>query len=998
MLEVARLLTVYDADTRPFDQKSRGVESTLGKLGSGDVFGGMVASQLFMEMGRALASLAQEGVQTYADFERLGSTMQSLTARELISSGEARNMGTALAMSAVPAKELLNWVQQLAIHSPFTTEGVALAFRQSMAYGFTTDEAKRLTQAMIDFAAGSGTSEAAMSQIALALGQIKAKGKLAGQEILQLVNAGIPVQSVLAQAFGKSTAEIVNMTEAGLVPADAAIQAIVKSLEKDFGGAAERQTNTVAGLISTLSDVKDMGFREFFTGFFAETQPLLTEFVSTLQNPATMNSLREIGQSVGETARTIAEAGKTIIDVWNSVPEPIRNTILAMAAFEASTPALADASIAGLKFVGTLKSMPAFLKETRVAMELLKEGESVFDVMSLGSAGMAATLIPLTLAVGSVVAVWATWNEQIAKTQKSGMEENAAAWTKTLGDVAAKGGGSAQVVKAYADGIVQVNAAYEAGGIVAGLFVNKQKILGQGLKTTVGELANTSKSWGEYKRSVEMAAAMAGYQIDAQGRFFRVFRDGRGVQTEYIDGVTLMTGAQQVFNSTLETDAVDRWAQRLNAANQSQTNLLAVTLGAKDILSIYGEALKAVDIPAEQSKQLQDALGVALGQTSSAQADLTSNANLYAQATALGIVSQAEFTTAMLAAKDGTLTLSDAERQALQDKVNLAQAEREAGKAARDHAAEMWGLAESLKGAGAAELAKTMIQDLTTAIRDGTGDPEQLGKAIETLGKTTGLMDDRSIALAANLPKLTDAIKNGIIPSKDAANAMRDLSADAADGTVNWDKFLGRWAKAPEQLKPGTDAVSAVSDAAGKLANKDVPGVTAALDTEMPKWQKEASDTSLAIQKSFASVNWAGVGTSITDGISLGIRNGTGQIEKAAGAAARAAYVAAMNALDAHSPSRKMMYVGEMAVAGFAQPFQDAGQQIRSNASDMAMASVAGASNAGGGSSTGQAGSAVTLVVQYSPWLSTASDYEARRILSPILIDELRKLGIAVNG
>ena len=231
-----------------------------------------------------------------------------ITVMKQVTTGQI-SVGEAMKQAGPQAKELLDWIQKLAIESPFTQEGVAAALRMAMAYGFTSKEAKRLTQATIDFASGSGASESAMATIALALGQIKAKGKLAGQEVLQLVNAGLSVDAILAKAFGKSTAEIVDMREKGLIPADKAIEAITKSLEQDFGGAAKRQSQTFSGLISSLSDIKEVGLREFFTGTFQAIQPYIAQFTDKLSSPEFMDKLREIGNIVGTN---IAGAIKTV--------------------------------------------------------------------------------------------------------------------------------------------------------------------------------------------------------------------------------------------------------------------------------------------------------------------------------------------------------------------------------------------------------------------------------------------------------------------------------------------------------------------------------------------------------------------------------------------------------------------------------------------------------------------------------------------------------------
>ncbi len=210
------------------------------------------------------------------------------------------SMADALAQAGPKAQELLEWIQKLAIKSPFTQTGVSTAYKTAMAYGFTADESKRLTTSLIDFASATGQTESVMSQVALALGQIKAKGKLAGQEVLQLTNAGVDVRNILAKAFGVTTAQLVEMQEQGLIPAEDAIEAIIASFEKDWGGAAERQSETFSGLLSSLKDIKEIGLREFFSGTFKAVQPYVAEFVGTLSSTETMGRLRSLGEVLGK--------------------------------------------------------------------------------------------------------------------------------------------------------------------------------------------------------------------------------------------------------------------------------------------------------------------------------------------------------------------------------------------------------------------------------------------------------------------------------------------------------------------------------------------------------------------------------------------------------------------------------------------------------------------------------------------------------------------------
>lgn len=255
---------------------------------------------------RTFGGFAQEGLTAIASYERLSASLTSLTASQILQAGAAETMTQAMTMAAPKAEELLNWVQQLAIKSPFTQEGVAQAFRMAEAYGFSADESKRLVQALIDFAAGTGASEDSMRRITLALGQISATGKVTGGDMLQLVNAGLPVTQILADGFGVTTAKIMEMRSQGLLPATESIEYITQYLETNFKGAAEAQANTWAGLLGTFEDLKQMGLREFFGGMFDVLQPLAVELSDFIQTEG-MDKLGEWGEKLGSITKVFVD-------------------------------------------------------------------------------------------------------------------------------------------------------------------------------------------------------------------------------------------------------------------------------------------------------------------------------------------------------------------------------------------------------------------------------------------------------------------------------------------------------------------------------------------------------------------------------------------------------------------------------------------------------------------------------------------------------------------
>lgn len=304
-IKAAELQVVIGADTNPAVVGIRNAMGLIGQTASTalGVFSGMLMTQAV----GALGNLAAAGVSAVSEFERLELTLGTLVKRDL------SNTGQGLDQVGSKTKELIGWMQELAKESPFDASGVVAALRTAMAYEFTADEAKRLTKATLDFASGSGLSTEAMNQVALALGQIRAKGKLAGQEMLQLVNVGIDVRDALSKYLGVTVQEVSEKIEKGAIDANTAIEAIVSTLEKDFGGAAKEQANTVSGLLSTLGEIKKIGLAELFRGILEALKPLVSQFVNWAQGPG-LDFLRNAGASLGELVTKAISFGQSVVE------------------------------------------------------------------------------------------------------------------------------------------------------------------------------------------------------------------------------------------------------------------------------------------------------------------------------------------------------------------------------------------------------------------------------------------------------------------------------------------------------------------------------------------------------------------------------------------------------------------------------------------------------------------------------------------------------------
>ena len=208
---------------------------------------------------------------------------------------QTMTMAEAMKAAGEQTRATLAWVQKMAIQSPFDQTGIAKAYKTALTYGFTSKQAKNLTETLVDFAAATGASSDMLDQIAYPLGQIRAGTKVMTQDLRQLMTAGVPVQDILKE-MGFSLEDVGK----GLVKSDKFLEMFTETMQRDFGGAAKAQAGTFAGLVSSMTDLKDLAMRDLFTPMFSRMQPVLNTIVEALQMPGVSYALGIVGTALGE--------------------------------------------------------------------------------------------------------------------------------------------------------------------------------------------------------------------------------------------------------------------------------------------------------------------------------------------------------------------------------------------------------------------------------------------------------------------------------------------------------------------------------------------------------------------------------------------------------------------------------------------------------------------------------------------------------------------------
>jgi tape measure domain-containing protein len=152
------------------------------------------------------------------------------------------------------ANALLNQLQGFANNTPFDYAQIRDQAKRMLAFGFKDKSIVPMMTSIGNASAGLGLGPEGMDRIVTALGQMKAKSKVQSDEMLQLTEAGIPAWDILSKKMGKSTAQVMKLTEKGLVPADKAINVLIDGMNQRFPKMLEKQSHSLFGLFDTMKD------------------------------------------------------------------------------------------------------------------------------------------------------------------------------------------------------------------------------------------------------------------------------------------------------------------------------------------------------------------------------------------------------------------------------------------------------------------------------------------------------------------------------------------------------------------------------------------------------------------------------------------------------------------------------------------------------------------------------------------------------------------------
>ena len=155
--------------------------------------------------------------------------------------------------SAEKAGQIVKDLQQLGAVTPFTSSELIDSAKRLQAFGIEANKVVETTRRLADV---SGATGAELQGLVTAYGQVQAKGRLQGEELLQFQERGVALQQVLREEYGLSGEEFQKALEKGRISAEAVEFAIQKLTDAGgkYANGAIAQSDTLNGRLSTLQD------------------------------------------------------------------------------------------------------------------------------------------------------------------------------------------------------------------------------------------------------------------------------------------------------------------------------------------------------------------------------------------------------------------------------------------------------------------------------------------------------------------------------------------------------------------------------------------------------------------------------------------------------------------------------------------------------------------------------------------------------------------------
>lgn len=911
------------AQTMPNADQAMGQMKTS-SIALGAALGTLGAQAIVMATGK-IKDFAKQGLQAAKDYEQ---TVISIE-------GIFQGMGMSVKEAAAETKTYLSDLRDFAAKTPFELPQTLDAVKRLLSIGYAAEDVKdRLLPAIGDIVAALGQPPSSISAIVYAFGQMKSAGRVMSQDLMQIGNAlpGFNAKVAIAkELFAGDMAAMAKATESGALDSETAIQAIIKAMQEFPGaaGAMERQSKTLAGVMSTFADTVNNALIDGLMPAMPILSEAMLELVGPVSTLATAFAqqlgplLVDVAAKASEFAPELSQLAAAFIELSGSSLTKFIDVLGHLA------PLMIAASRAISAITEVLNQLPSpILAATAALVIMMRTGVGKAFITAMSGAGMSVirfgttTTATAATASGGFAAIGASATSQMAITDAAFKRASAAAQSFKASMASTGVGliivGIATALTAMAMSSDEASAA--ADGLTDSILDQNGALVDNHRQLVAKSLAeqgilDAAKQAGISTYELVDAYLAGGKALEPYINHMYAFADAHKdpVFGMFKQPIRDAAEALESYSGTLEQARADLDSAKLAAEgatavyanNAAETgNMSRATLAAAEAAGLAEVAMN--DVAAAQAQTLAYSSGLAQSHTDYADAAVRSQGLIQtvfsATEAAVRAVQTAyqELTTLFsdIRATDRAYTALQAMKEQLAGNTAGIDKYSEAAMANREsvlaYAEAQLAVAQSMEDPIAAlEVLKTTQQEVADALK---------GQGVKP--KDSEIYQQ----IQASITAAEDAVGEMDTAVENAKAAGLDVSAAIAAG-----------------IAAGMTEQEAAIDAAGVVGGDALAqGMNTALGISSPSRiaMDAGRNTGVGLIEGLNQMRTAAegagmnIGAELVRGMITALNNGEGPVAAAARAVVAAAIAAAKQEGEINSPSRAFMRIGDGVVEG----------------------------------------------------------------------------------
>ena len=302
------------------DQASGNIAKITSGLGKGLATAAKVGTAAVGTASTAIVALGKIGLEYNSQMEQYTTNFTTM-----LGSQEA-------------AVQKVRELKEFAASTPLSMDDLAQGTKTLLAFGVESKNSTKILRQLGDIALGDADR---MKRLATAFGKATASGKVTGDTVQQMIDAGWNPLIQISQSAGETMEETQKRMSAGAISVEelqAAMEAVTSGTGQ-FAGGMEAASHTTQGLMSTLQDNAKALVGEVFMpisdGLLGSVLPGAIEAVSSLTTAFRENGISGmieaaggiLGSAIGEFTNALPQFVGTASDIVESLVNGINDNL-----------------------------------------------------------------------------------------------------------------------------------------------------------------------------------------------------------------------------------------------------------------------------------------------------------------------------------------------------------------------------------------------------------------------------------------------------------------------------------------------------------------------------------------------------------------------------------------------------------------------------------------------------------------------------------------------